>query len=344
MGHYLYTPGCAFGRCCTVGTAALTHVTTRRLAESDLSVVWNQDYGEDSATVSLDASDGAWVARSLSSVGVYEVYASSNGAKQVTTLTHNDLGSMAIHDGSDNIYIVGLSTGSGGSISDTIRKYNSSQVFQWGETDLDWRIDDVTIDSSGDIVVLGSVENFSPAPASFKRVGKYPSGGTASWVTNPLSTDAANWGECVATDSSDNIYIGNSYSSEQLVKLNTSGVVQWRKASNSGNTISGIGVDGSGNVWTAEGGISPTIAKYDSSGTYQSSFASALSANRLLVDASGDIVVVGANSGTWECAKYDTSGTELAKFSHGSDTGAWLYDIRQMAGGDYIVTGTREPV
>jgi hypothetical protein len=150
---------------------------------------------------------------------------------------------------------------------------------------------------------------------------------SSGWVSTLASgrSDIATYGYSVAVDSSGNVYVsGLSNDSDfQLIKYNSSGVVQWQKTLGGSTQTAGfsVAVDGNDNVYVAGSTISGTdeafLVKYNSSGTlqWQRTLGGTLSQtlNGVKVDSSGNAYVcgdVGSGGGGYDAlvAKYDSSG------------------------------------
>jgi len=233
---------------------------------------------------------------------------------------YTDLGQGVTVDSSDNIYVTG--TTNYGSNDIFLVKFYDNGTKQWTQllgTSSDDRValgfgeimDGVTVDSSDNIYVVGSTKggmdnNTNSGGWDFFLV-KFNSSGTKQW-TQQLGTSSTDYGNAVAVDSSDNIYVtgttaggldGNTHFGSNdifLVKYNSSGEKQWTQQlgghwyTSSGNIVyshndagTGVTVDSSNNIYvtgvtskvivdgsnTSYGGVDSVLVKYNSSGVKQ---------------------------------------------------------------------------
>jgi len=181
-------------------------------------------------------------------------------------------------DSSDNIYITGYTESfTVGGKDMVLVKYNSSgnQIWNvtWGGADEDYA-KGIAIDSLNNIYVVGTTRNFGPGDRDYFLI-KYNSSGSWQWNITWGGTDR-DYGNGVAVDSSDNIYIvGWSYGYEiALVKYDDSGNQMWN-CSFSGDynvDFNGIAVDSqdniyiSGTIFSLDSICDLVMAKYDNSG------------------------------------------------------------------------------
>jgi len=166
--------------------------------------------------------------------------------------------------------------------------------------------------------------------------------GAGTWPVRPLawigtlSGPNAGKGNAITFDASSNVYVGGYNNLKfETAKYNTSGVIQWQRTLNIGNSnpdygVTGIAVDSSSNVYVA--GVNPSyaqIAKYDSSGAiqWQRRLGPGMSTNvfSLSIDTSSNIYIVGTSGvlGTGQdiqLQKYNSSGTiQWQKTLYGSN-------------------------
>lgn len=165
----------------------------------------------------------------------------------------------------------------------------------------------------------------------------------------------------IATDANDNVYVlgqiwnGSDYD-QILVKYNSAGTQQWFRTFN--NTFSnkrdipvGLGVDGSGNIYTVantgnEAQNTAELRKYNSSGTLQwnVNFGGAVGNDiiKILVDASGNSYVAGSNflEARAYLAKYNTSGVfQWSQTVDESSNAETFYDIYLDDANNFIYAG-----
>ena len=117
------------------------------------------------------------------------------------------------------------------------------------------RLYDTAVDTSGNMIAVGYKNVSTPL---LGMVVKHASDGTLTW--NKSLNTSGDWiGLAVATDSSDNIYVAGRTDHQSnsgnpnpfVVKLNSSGAVQWAKKYDHGGQQSqpeGIAVDGNGDI------------------------------------------------------------------------------------------------
>jgi len=260
----------------------------------------------DYATIKYDASGNQqWVAR----------YSGPAGYDSATA--------MAL-DLSGNVYVTGLSRGSGKADYATV-KYDSSGNQQWvarynGPLNNNDAVEAIAVDGSGNVYVTGgSIGGGYYYNLDYATI-KYDSSGNELWVARYDSPWSSNmnswdWAYAVAVDTSGNVYV-------------TGGSGPYRNFED----YATIKYDASGNeLW---------VARYDGPGNYtDEAFAMAL-------DGSGNVYVTGQSTGIgtyldYATIKYDSSGNELwvARYD---GPGNWLDEAYAMAvdaSGNVYVTG-----
>ena len=236
---------------------------------------------------------------------------------------------MAI-DGEGNIYVTGMSWGSGTSDDYATVKYGSTGVQQWvARYDGPGSVSDgataIAIDGEGNIYVTGtSGEDYATV--------KYNSSGVQQWEARYDGPgDDEDYATAMAIDDAGNVYVtGWSLGSEAdndyaTVKYNSSGVEQWAARYDGpagGDDLAfAVGVDGSGNVY-ATGTSSGDYAtvKYSPSGAQQwvaryDGPASGGGVYAIAVDGTGSVYVTGYSEGSgtstdYATVKYNSSGGE----------------------------------
>jgi len=265
---------------------------------------------------------------------------------------------MAI-DGEGNIYVTGMSWGSGTSDDYATVKYGSTGVQQWvARYDGPGSVSDgataIAIDGEGNIYVTGtSGEDYATV--------KYNSSGVQQWEARYDGPgDDEDYATAMAIDDAGNVYVtGWSLGSEAdndyaTVKYNSSGVEQWAARYDGpagGDDLAfAVGVDGSGNVY-ATGTSSGDYAtvKYNSSGVEQwaARYDGPASGNDLAfamaVDGSGNVYAAGTSSGDYATVKYSPSGAQqwVARYD-GPASGGGVYAIAVDGTGSVYVTGYSE--
>jgi hypothetical protein len=219
-------------------------------------------------------------------------------------------------DSSGNTYGGGYTTSAGqGTFAQYLVKWNSSGTVQWQRTlsmSGQHTGRDVSFDSSGNVYMCGE-SDLGTLNNTNLTLAKWASNGTHQWTRYLRGNSYGEVGNALAVDSSDNIYVCVSTSSQGagsndllLVKYNSSGTVQWRRllggTGSDGGT--GVAVDSSDNVYVCgttrsvgNGSRYIMIAKIDSSGNlqWQNTFGGDQQdyGEHIKVDSSNNIYVVG---------------------------------------------------
>jgi uncharacterized delta-60 repeat protein len=230
---------------------------------------------------------------------------------------------MAI-DATGNVYVTGRS--SNGSNPDIVTvKYNTSGTVMWSGLydNVDYDIPTaITLDNAGNVYVTGQSDVNSTALFSYNYVTlKYNTSGAQQWVKlydNAGNDDIAN---DIKVDKSGNVYvtglsdadasalINNNY---VTLKYNATGVQQWAKSyngtANSTDEALALTLDASDNILVTGRSTTPAsqfdgvTLKYDPNGnqlglfTYTGQGDNTDMANDMVLDAQGNIIVVGTTS------------------------------------------------
>ena len=218
----------------------------------------------------------------------------------------------------------------------------------------------VTIDSSGDIVV-GGQSDVTNQGRDF-HIAKYNSFGQKQW-DKILGYPGYTGNESpyrIRTDSSNNIYFtgalfANSQGSNDVIlgKLNSSGTFQWAYGLGGTSTDKayGMDIDSSGNIILAGdsgsvGGLGSNdvlVIKYNSSGTLQWAryiTSSTFDSSRgIVTDASNNIYVAGEANNKGLIVKYNSSGTLQWQKSFTASGAFDIYDLAMDSLGNLICIG-----
>ena len=224
----------------------------------------------------------------------------------------------------------------------------------------------VAIDDSGNIYICG----YTNQGGSYgSLIAKYNNLGVIQWQRKLGSTGQNDFGQGVAVDTSGNVYVcGNSRfngSSNHfiLAKYNAFGIIQWQRGittSSPSDAFNAI-VDASGNLYvsgTAAKDSSDSnilIAKYNSSGTFQSSVQLGSSTTNttergggIALDSSGVVYIAGNSRPTsplrnrFFVSKLDAAFTQSQwqqAFINGNSNGDFASDVVVNSGGDVYATG-----
>ena len=226
----------------------------------------------DTATaIAVDSAGNVYVTGRSPGLGTYYDYATikySASGQEEWVARYNGPGNgidsayaMAV-DGSGNVYVTGISFGSGTDYDATTIKYSPSGEELWvaryngpgNGYDAGYAI---VLDGSGNVIVTGS--SISTTDYDYLTI-KYNAAGQQQWVTRyrgPASgQDEATY---ITVDRVDNVYVtgystglGTDYD-YATIKYSPSGDEQWvaryNGTGNFGDVASGVAVDSSGNVY-----------------------------------------------------------------------------------------------
>lgn len=249
---------------------AIVHDSNNDIYVTGYSRTAGNDY--DCVTVKYSGIDGSeiWVQRYDGQAGAYDsAYA------------------IAV-DSADNIFVTGSAEGMETLHNYITIKYSSDGTVLWsavynGPADGTDKATSIAIDASGDVYVTGRSEGVSSGYdyATIKYDG---TDGTEIWLTRYNRSDKADWGQAIALDDSNNVYVtghsvdsGNPDEDYATVKYDTDGVQLWAARYNGPDNDSdkacAIASDPSGNVYVT--GKSYAIGadfdyvtvKYDTNGT-----------------------------------------------------------------------------
>ena len=272
-------------------------------------------------------------------------------------------------DQSGNVYVTGVSLGSGTGNDIATIKYNSSGVEQWvvrynSHVNLDDKPVMIAIDNSANIYVTGFTQTTNNG-LDFITI-KYNSSGAEQWVATYNGTgNADDIGTDIICDNSGNVYVtGQAFNTGTgydytTIKYDESGnelwVATYNGPDNSDDMANYIVVDASGNVYVAgASNTNPDFAtiKYDNSGNelwvarYDSD--NNLDAvEDLAVDNAGNVYVTGpsfslATNYDYVTIKYNSSGVEqwVSSYNSPDNNGDVAYALALDDLGNVYVTGT----
>jgi hypothetical protein len=285
-------------------------------------------------TVASNGSYGLLLTK-YNSLGVIQWQRQLIGPNQQT------LGNAIIISPAGDIYVAGYAVGGDGGV--VLVKYNTSGTVQWQRSFNGFPNaygNGITVDSLNNLYL---VIQYYIGGQAVGVINKYDSSGTLLWKQQLSNTGGEDlFLQDIISDPAGNIYVAGTakvsgvYSSVQLAKYNTSGVLQWQQKLLTNSTISagfGIALDSAGNIYisgstdennnTFRSAI--LIAKFNSSGTVQwtkrltsgPSSASTLIAagNDIVIDSLDNIYICGTEQADFTAlryaviAKYNTSGT-----------------------------------
>ncbi len=337
---------------------------------------------EDMATsIALDASGNVYVTGESYGAGTNSDYATikynTNGIEQwvrrynAPDNLQDEANSVSV-DASGNVYVTGLSEGSGTYWDYATIKYNTNGIEQWvkrynGPASSYDFASSIAIDASGNVYVTGTSYGFPPF--TFYATIKYNTNGVEQWVRRYIGPGYSNDGaNSIAVDASGNVYVtGKSYgagtnSDYATIKYNTNGVEQWvRRYNGQGNDWdinTSLAADSFGNVYIIGkrndlGEYSDyVLVKYDVNGiekwvrTYNGPGNYSDKASAIALDAFGNIYITGNSDGIgtiedYATIKYNSDGIEQWVRRYNGQGNAWDFatSIAVDASGNVYVTG-----
>ena len=270
------------------------------------------------------------------------------------TSNSHDRGQEIAVDGDGNMYVVGYETVTGQEENIWLRKYDTNGNELWTRTyndaANDWDMGyDVAVDGSGNVYAIGT-ETVSGQGGNI-WIRKYDGNGNEVWTRTYNGSDS-DWdsGNDIAVDGSGNVYaagyetVSGEGANAWIRKYDGDGNALWTRTHNgpasSGDSVSGIAVDGSGNVYVAgyervNGEESNVwVRKYDGGGnvvwtqTYNGTASDRDIGIGIALDGDGDVLVAGyetvagQDKNIW-IRKYDGDGNVVWTRTHDGPANDW---------------------
>ncbi len=224
---YLAGTTASFG----AGRSDIVLLKYNSLGQQQWNTTWGGSDSENGYAIALDSSNNIFISGSKTTIGFPPIIPPITTAPDVVLVKFNSLGvaqwnatwggsesevgfAIAL-DSSENIYITGFTTSFGaGGLDMILAKYNSLGQLQWNTT---WGGSDgeagmvIALDSSDNIYIAGFTMSFGAIESDIALV-KYNSLDQLQWNTT-WGGSAAEFGNAIALDSSENIYLAGTTSS-----------------------------------------------------------------------------------------------------------------------------------
>ena len=280
---------------------------------------WKKELGTTSSSeyingLAMDSSGNIYAASYMGSKpAVIKLNSSGNTIWQRRYDKNGSSAGVAI-DSSDNVYLVGSTSGAGQGGDDILLiKYNSSGTSQWERTlgsSISQRGYDLAVDSSDNIFVVGRTHSGTQFSGDEDVVlAKYDSSGNLLWQRQLGGSGMDSYYDGIAIDNSDNVYLSimNTGQTLTIAKYSNDGVIQWQ------NSLNTTGTEYNRNIAVDPDGSNVYVVGYCN--------VSGASTEWVVAKLPGD----GTGTGTYGTFTYSTSsltdqaGTMTgASYSHGS--------------------------
>ena len=285
----------------------------------------------------------------------------------------NDYGYAVEVDGTGNVYVTGMSTGSGTERDYLTIKYNSTGDTLWVRryngpgNGTDYAVA-LAVDRTGNVYVTGYSAGIGTGDADYATI-KYNSAGDTLWVRRYNGPgNGFDIARALAVDGTGNVYVtGYTFGSGTgydyvTIKYNSAGDTLWvRRYNGPGNGFDfalALAVDGTGNVYVigyghgSGTGYDYATIKYNSAGDtlwvrrYNGPGNGADWANAIAVDGAGNVYVTGSSFGSgtvndYATITYNSAGDTLwvARYNGPGNDADVAYGLAMDGTGNVYVTG-----